>query len=63
MALDKFTGQFVPKFILYVEKWECISPGVECLGREANRSSPSSAEVKNVWRYTSIRNTSPWCGD
>ena len=28
-------------------------PGVKRLGREANRSSPSSAEVKNEWSHTS----------
>jgi hypothetical protein len=28
-------------------------PGVKRLGREADHSSPSSAEVKNAWSYTS----------
>jgi len=31
-------------------------PGVKGPGREANSSPPSSAEVKNEWKYTS---TSP----
>jgi hypothetical protein len=30
-----------------------FSSGLKRPGREADRSSPSSAEVKNVWRYTS----------
>jgi hypothetical protein len=28
-------------------------PGVKRLGREADHSSPSNAEVKNEWSYTS----------
>jgi hypothetical protein len=32
--------------------------GVKWPGREADRSSPSSAEVKNAWSYTS---TTPVC--
>jgi hypothetical protein len=35
---------------------EALSLGVKRPGREADHSPPSSAEVKNVWRYTS---TSP----
>jgi len=35
-----------------------LSLGVKRLGREANRSLPSSAEVKNAWSYTS---TLPVC--
>jgi hypothetical protein len=31
-----------------------ISPGVKWPRREADHSSPSSAEVKNAWSYTSI---------
>jgi hypothetical protein len=31
-----------------------LSPGVKRLGREADHSPPSSAEVKNAWSYTSI---------
>jgi hypothetical protein len=31
-----------------------FSLGVKWLGREADHSSPSSAEVKNAWSYTSI---------
>jgi hypothetical protein len=30
------------------------SPGVKRLGREADHSPPSSAEIKNAWSYTSI---------
>jgi hypothetical protein len=32
---------------------EDLSLGVKRLGREADHSPPSSAEVKNVWSYTS----------
>jgi hypothetical protein len=39
-----------------------LSPGIKRPGREADHSPPSSAEVKNVWRYTSTPNTSSWCG-
>jgi hypothetical protein len=31
-----------------------LSPGVKGQGREADHSPPSSAEVKNMWIYTSI---------
>jgi hypothetical protein len=31
-----------------------LSLGVKRLGREADHSPPSSAEVKNAWNYTSI---------
>jgi len=31
-------------------------------GREADRSSSSSAEVMNVWSYTSTSHTSSWRG-
>jgi hypothetical protein len=31
-----------------------LTPGVKRPGREADHSPPSSAEVKNAWRYTSI---------
>jgi hypothetical protein len=30
-----------------------VSPGVKCPGHEAEYSPPSSAKVKNAWRYTS----------
>jgi len=36
-------------------------PGVKRPEREADHSPPT-AEVKNVWRYTSTPNTSPWHG-
>jgi hypothetical protein len=32
---------------------EWISSGVKWLGREADHSPPSSAEVNNAWSYTS----------
>jgi hypothetical protein len=32
----------------------CLSLGVKRSGREADHLPPSSAEVKNAWRYTSI---------
>jgi hypothetical protein len=35
---------------------EALSPGPKRPGREGDHSRPSSAEVKNAWRYTS---TSP----
>jgi hypothetical protein len=39
--------------VCWVE-WGDISLGVKRLTREADRSHPSSAMDKNVWRYTSI---------
>jgi len=39
-----------------------LSPGVKLPGREADHSPPSSAGVKNSWRYTSTPNTSSWYG-
>jgi len=35
-----------------------LTTGVKRQGREANHSSPSTAEVKNTWSYTSL----PKCG-
>jgi hypothetical protein len=32
---------------------EALSSGVKWLGREADHSLPSTAEVKNAWSYTS----------
>jgi hypothetical protein len=32
-------------------------PGVKRAGRDAHRSSPTSAEVKETWIYTSTPNT------
>jgi hypothetical protein len=32
-----------------------LSPMIKRPGRKANHTPPSSAEVKNAWRYTSIR--------
>jgi hypothetical protein len=37
-----------------------LSPEVKRPGREADHSPPSSAEVKNAWRYISHSNTSAW---
>jgi hypothetical protein len=37
-----------------------FSLGIKRPGREADHSSPSSAEVKNVWSYTSTPNTPSW---
>jgi len=39
-----------------------LSPEVKWPGREADNSPPSSAEVKNAWRYTSTPNTFSWLG-
>jgi hypothetical protein len=36
-----------------------ILPKVKRPGRDADKSPPSSAEVKNKWSYTSTRHT--WC--
>jgi hypothetical protein len=39
-----------------------LSPGVEHLGCEADCSSPSRAEVMNVWSYTPhFPSMSSWC--
>jgi hypothetical protein len=37
-------------------------PGVKRPGREADHSPPYSAEVKNVWSYTSTPTTPSCCG-
>jgi hypothetical protein len=37
-------------------------PGDKAVGREADYSSPSRAEVKNAWSFTSIPNTPSWRG-
>jgi hypothetical protein len=39
-------------FISVILQWD-LSPGVKRPGREAVRSPPISAEVKNTWIYTS----------
>jgi hypothetical protein len=39
-----------------------LSLGVKRPGREADHLPPSSAAVKNAWRYTSTPNTSSWRG-
>jgi hypothetical protein len=40
-----------------------LSLGIKWPGREADHSPPSSAEVKNAWRYTSIPQYAfmAWC--
>jgi hypothetical protein len=37
-------------------------PEVKRPGREAKRSPPSGAEVKNAWSYLRYPITSPWRG-
>ena len=37
--------------MLIPELTEALSQGLEWLGREVHHSPPSSAEVKNAWRY------------
>jgi len=37
----------------YITGTRCSYPGVKWPGHEADHSSPSSAEVRNVWGYTS----------
>jgi len=39
-----------------------LSPGIKRAGREAGHPLPSSAKVKNTWRYTPTPNTSLWRG-
>jgi hypothetical protein len=39
-----------------------FSLGIKRLGREADRSPPSSTKVKNAWSYTSTPNTPSWRG-
>jgi len=39
--------------LLPMPKFRRVLPGVKRPGREADHSTPSSAEVKNAWRYTS----------
>jgi hypothetical protein len=42
---------------------EALSPSAKQLGRETDHSPPPSAEVKNVWRYTSPSQSffTVWC--
>jgi hypothetical protein len=40
-----------------------MGTGVKRPGREADPAPLSSAEVKNVWRYTSTPNNSSWRGN
>jgi hypothetical protein len=42
---------------------DALPPGVKGPGREADRSPPSTAEVKNVWSYTStpLYASMVWC--
>jgi hypothetical protein len=53
---------------IYVSEvgWEdtrALSLGIKRLGREADHSPPSSAEVKNAWKYSSIPQYAfmAWC--
>jgi hypothetical protein len=39
---------------------EALSPGAKQPGREADHSPPTSAEVKNMWIYTSTPHTPSW---
>jgi hypothetical protein len=39
---------------LLTNGYRALSPAIKRLGREADHSSPSRAEVKNAWSYTSI---------
>jgi hypothetical protein len=45
--------------------WELVfsSPGIKLPEREADNSSPSSAEVKNAWNCTPTSLMSSWGGD
>jgi hypothetical protein len=47
---DRF---WVPPSLLSTGHKGLLPWGVKRVGREADRSSPSSAEAKNVWSYTS----------
>jgi hypothetical protein len=44
-------------------QWVSAAPslGVKRPGCEADRSHPSSGEVKNAWSYTSLPHTSSFC--
>jgi hypothetical protein len=38
-----------------------LSPGVKWPGHEADHSPPASAEVKEIWIYTSLPRMPSWC--
>jgi hypothetical protein len=42
-----------PPNLLFNGYWGALSPGVKRLGRKADHSPPTSAEVKKMWLYTS----------
>jgi hypothetical protein len=52
--VNKMNGHH--KYHLSPIQWvlRALSPRVKRPGRETDRPPPSSAEVKNAWRYTSI---------
>jgi hypothetical protein len=39
---------------------EAITSEVKLLGREADHSPPSSAEIRNAWSHTSTPSASSW---
>jgi hypothetical protein len=38
-----------------------LSSGIKRQGREADHSPPASAEIKEIWIYTSTPHTPSWC--
>jgi hypothetical protein len=48
-----------PPSLLYSSLSGALSVGVKRPGREADHSSPSGAEAKNVWSYTSTPPNTP----
>jgi len=38
---------------LLFNRYQDLSPGLQCPGREAGRSPPTSVKVKNAWSHTS----------
>jgi hypothetical protein len=51
-----------PPSILSNGYWGVLSPGVKQLGREADHSTSSGAEVKNGGAIPPLPHTSPWYG-
>jgi hypothetical protein len=49
VSFQKGAGIFLFAWLL-----EALTSGVKRPGREADQSSPSSAEIKKAWSYTSI---------
>jgi hypothetical protein len=61
-----FSSQICPNQILgstnlLYEAYEGPFPRVNWLGHNAGHLPPSSAEVKNVWSYTSLPHVPSWC--